>query len=98
MFKIYQRAIFIKDDAVNVYHVLSLTRCAGQQAAWLSNPGSNDDATATVINLKGGETLEANILVDTKKPVADTKLTFSRIILEDGSMPNPSTSLVKAEE
>jgi len=78
-------------------------KIVGQKAQWLNNPKKDKKKKAgnkkrksnkTHVNLEAGDTLEASVVVNIIRPVADTKLTFSRIILGDGTLADVRKSLV----
>lgn len=78
----------IRSARVWVLAIDSDGKVAGTKAQWIvggdtSSPGLSEDA-------------EENYLVpiQAERPFSTAKVTFSRIILEDGSSPNPKTSVV----
>jgi len=80
-------------------------KIVGQKAQWLSNPKKKKQtgnkkrkSNKTHVDLEAGDTLEASVVVNTTRPVADTKLTFSRIILGDGTLADVRKSLVAKKD
>ena len=71
--------VFLMNDAGEV---------VGQKSQWVLG-GKTDDAN-TVSGLPSSETYTVTTAIAANAPFTQTKVLFPRIILEDGSMPDPN--------
>lgn len=71
----------------------------GQKSAWIiSKEQKARGDHSCLATLEAGETAEIKMAIDTEKPAASTKVTFTKIVLADGSLVNPHKQVVPYEE
>lgn len=71
----------------------------GQKSAWIvSGEARARGDRSSLPTLNAGETAEIKMVIDTKRPAASTKVTFTKIVLADGSIVNPHKQVVPYEE
>jgi len=69
-------------------------KVAGNQSQWLFGGDGNKEDQPLV----GEEERSFIVPVQSQKPFSSVQVTLSRIIMEDGSMPDPQASIISAEE
>tara|TARA_B100001093_G_C26246347_1_gene766621 strand:- start:20 stop:433 length:414 start_codon:yes stop_codon:yes gene_type:complete len=79
--------VFLMDDEGKV---------VGNKAEWLVG-GTEENLQKSPNGLQSGEELETSMVVDTQKPFTKTKVTLSKLILNDGKSVDPRKYL-KAPE
>lgn len=71
----------------------------GQKSAWIiSKEQRSRGDRSCLATLDAGETAEINMSIDTERPAASTKVTFTKIVLADGSLVNPHKQVIPYEE
>lgn len=71
----------------------------GQKAAWIISKEHRDRGDRSCLpTLDAGETAEIKMSIDTERPATSTKVTFTKIVLADGSLVNPHKQVVPYEE
>lgn len=71
----------------------------GQKSTWIISKEERDRGDGACLPiLNSGETAEIKMAVDTKREATSTRVTFTKIILADGSRVNPHKQVVPYEE
>ena len=71
----------------------------GQKSAWIiSKKHSASGDTSSLAGLDAGETAEITMSIDTERGATSTKVTFTKIILADGSLVNPHKQVIPYEK
>ncbi len=71
----------------------------GQTSAWIISKeqrGRGDRSCLPILD--AGDTAEIKMAIDTERPAASTKVTFTKIVLADGSLVNPHKQVVPYKE
>lgn len=67
----------------------------GQKSAWIiSKNQSASESSSSLTVLDAGETAEITMSIDTERRATATKVTFTKIVLADGSRVNPHKQVV----
>lgn len=71
----------------------------GQKAAWIISKVHRERGDHSYLpSLDAGETAKIKMVIDTERPAASTKVTFTKIVLADGSLVNPHKQVIPYQE
>jgi hypothetical protein len=71
----------------------------GQKSAWIISKEQRARGERSCLPiLDAGDTAEIKMAIDTERPAASTKVTFTKIVLADGSLVNPHKQVVPYKE
>lgn len=89
----------IKSARVWVFALDESGSVVGQKSAWIISKEHRDRGDRSCLpSLDAGETAEIKMAIDTERPAASTKVTFTKIVLADGSLINPHKQVVPFKE
>jgi len=89
----------IKSARVWVFALDESGSVVGQKSAWIISKENRDRGDRSYLpTLDAGETAEIKMAIDTERPAVSTKMTFTKIVLADGSLVNPHKQVVPYEE